>query len=105
GRSCSGEADDHERAAPQGRSDMIDTFSSAALAWLLTHLIHSTVLLALAWGLTRARSWSPASADLLWKTALVGGMLTATAQLRLEVPPARAGALMPCATAAVLRST
>ncbi|MBW8771559.1 MAG: HEAT repeat domain-containing protein [Gemmatimonadetes bacterium] len=67
---------------------MIDTFSSAALAWLLTYLIHSTVLLALAWGLTRVRSWAPASADLLWKTALVGGMLTATAQLRLELRPA-----------------
>jgi HEAT repeat protein/beta-lactamase regulating signal transducer with metallopeptidase domain len=67
---------------------MIDTFSSAALAWLLTYLIHSTVLLALAWGLTRARSWSPASADLVWKTALIGGMLTATVQLRLELRPA-----------------
>lgn len=67
---------------------MIDTLSSAALAWLLTYLIHSTALLALAWGLTRARNWSPASADLLWKTALIGGMLTATVQLRLELRPA-----------------
>lgn len=83
---------------------MIDTFSSAALAWLLTYLIHSTVLLTLAWGLTRARSWSPASADLLWKTALIGGMLTATAQLRLELRPAGTVSLMPAATASVSRS-
>ena len=62
---------------------MIDALSSAALAWLLTYLIHSTALLTLAWALTRARSWSPASAPLLWKTALIGGMLTATVQLRL----------------------
>ena len=34
---------------------MIDTFSAAVLAWLLTYLIHSTVLLALAWGMSRAR--------------------------------------------------
>jgi len=67
---------------------MIDTLSSAALAWLLTYLIHSTALLTLAWALTRARNWSPASADLLWKTALIGGMLTATVQLRLELRPA-----------------
>ena len=38
---------------------MIDTLSSAVLAWLLTYLIHSTALLLLAWGLTRARIWSP----------------------------------------------
>ena len=67
---------------------MIDALSSAALAWLLTYLIHSTALLTLAWALTRARSWSPASADLLWKTALIGGMLTATVQPRLELRPA-----------------
>jgi uncharacterized membrane protein len=34
---------------------MIDTLSSAMLAWLLTYAIHSTVLLGLAWALTRAR--------------------------------------------------
>ncbi len=67
---------------------MIATLSASALAWLLTYLIHSTALLALAWGLTRARRWSPASADVLWKTALIGGVLTATVQLRLELRPA-----------------
>jgi hypothetical protein len=78
---------------------MIDILSSAALAWLLTYLIHSTALLTLAWGLTRARSWSPASADLLWKTALVGGMLTATVQLRLELRPAGTVSLTHAASA------
>jgi HEAT repeat protein/beta-lactamase regulating signal transducer with metallopeptidase domain len=82
---------------------MIDTLSSAALAWLLTYLIHSTALLALAWGLTRARSWSPSSADLLWKTALVGGMLTATTQLRLELRPAGTVSLTRAAPAPATR--
>ena len=67
---------------------MIDTPSSAVLAWLLTYLIHSTALLGLAWVLTRARSWSPAALDLLWKTALVGGLVTTTVQLGLELRPA-----------------
>jgi len=84
---------------------MIDTFSSAALAWLLTYLIHSTVLLALAWALTRARNWSAASADLLWKTALVGGILTASAQLRLELRPAGTVSLARTTSAPVARPT
>ena len=73
---------------------MIATLSAAALAWLLTYLIHSTALLTLAWGLTRAGSWSPASADFLWKAALIGGLLTATAQLRLELRPAGSVSLL-----------
>ena len=67
---------------------MIDTLSSAMLAWLLTYAIHSTALLGLAWILTRARSWSPAASDLLWKTALVGGIVSATVQLNFDVQPA-----------------
>ena len=66
---------------------MIDTLSSAVLAWLLTYLIHSTALLGLAWAFTRARSWSPAALDVVWKTALVGGLVTATVQLALDVRP------------------
>ena len=66
---------------------MIDTLSSAVLAWLLTYLIHSTALLGLAWAFTRVRSWSPAALDVVWKTALVGGLVTATIQLALEVRP------------------
>ena len=83
---------------------MIDTLSSTALAWLLTYLIHSTALLTLAWALTRARSWSPASADLLWKTALIGGMLTASVQLRLELRPAGTVALTHAAPASTSRA-
>ena len=56
---------------------MIDTLSSAVLAWLLTYLIHSTALLVLAWGITRVRLWSPGATDLFWKAALVGGLVSA----------------------------
>jgi HEAT repeat protein/beta-lactamase regulating signal transducer with metallopeptidase domain len=67
---------------------MIDTLSSAVLAWLLTYLIHSTVLLLLAWAITRARIWSPGATDLFWKAALVGALVSASVQLGLERRPA-----------------
>ena len=61
---------------------------SIALAWLLTYAIHSTVLLSLVWLLVRARRWSPAASELLWKSAMVGAIVTASAQLWLDVRPA-----------------
>jgi HEAT repeat protein/beta-lactamase regulating signal transducer with metallopeptidase domain len=67
---------------------MTGTFSSTALAWLLTYAIHSTVLLSLAWVLVRVRRWSPGGSELLWKSAILGGILTASAQLWLDVRPA-----------------
>src|SRR5437868_9627163 len=61
----------------------------AAVAWLLTYLLHSTLLLigafALA-GLGIVRSH--AGRDTLWKVALVGGIVTATAQIVLRLQPA-----------------
>ncbi|MDB4890948.1 MAG: putative rane protein [Gemmatimonadetes bacterium] len=74
---------------------MIDTISSTVLAWLLTYAIHSTALLALAWLLVRARKFSPAASDLIWKTAMLGGILTATAQLRFDVQPKGTVSLRP----------
>jgi HEAT repeat protein/beta-lactamase regulating signal transducer with metallopeptidase domain len=74
---------------------MIETLSSSVLAWLLTYLIHSTVLLGLALLLTRLRAWPPVVMDLMWKTALVGGLVTASVQLALEVRPAGSVALRP----------
>ena len=79
---------------------MTGTFSSTALAWLLTYAIHSTVLLSLAWLLVRFRRWSPEASELLWKSALLGGILTASVQLRLDVRPAGTVMLQPPATTA-----
>lgn len=67
---------------------MTGSMFSTALAWLLTYAIHSTVLLALVWLLVRARRWSPAASELLWKSAMVGAIVTASAQLWLDVRPA-----------------
>lgn len=65
---------------------MTATLASTVLAWLLTYAIHSTVLLGLAWAVTRYRR-DPATSDILWKAAILGGLLTATIQLRLDVRP------------------
>jgi HEAT repeat protein/beta-lactamase regulating signal transducer with metallopeptidase domain len=67
---------------------MTASLSSTALAWLLTYAIHSTALLSLAWLVVRIRRWPAAATELLWKSALVGGILTATVQLQLDVRPA-----------------
>jgi len=71
---------------------MTGNIFSTALAWLLTYAIHSTVLLALVWLLVRVRRWSPGASELLWKSAMVGAIVTASAQLALDVRPA--GTLM-----------
>ena len=76
---------------------MTGTFSSTALAWLLTYAIHSTILLSLVWLLVRFRRWSPAASELLWKSALLGGILTASVQLWLDVRPAGTVTLQPTA--------
>jgi beta-lactamase regulating signal transducer with metallopeptidase domain len=57
-------------------------------AWLLTYAVHSTALLAVAWLLTRYHIvHTPHALDLLWKTALIGGIATAALQLGIGVRP------------------
>lgn len=48
--------------------------------WLLTYLLHSTLLLGGAWLVTRRRVVAAARREVLWKVALVGGLVSATAQ-------------------------
>lgn len=67
----------------------------SVVAWLLTYLMHSTVLLGgacvlFALGVVRTN----AARDTLWKVALVGGLLTATAQLALRVEPYGGNAML-----------
>lgn len=57
-------------------------------AWLLTFLVHSTVLLCgvwlvTRWGWVRSHAWK----ETLWKAALVGGLVTATAQTGFALGP------------------
>jgi beta-lactamase regulating signal transducer with metallopeptidase domain len=59
---------------------------TAGIAWLLTYAAHSTLLLGLAW--LCARCLRPYRLkEIIWKTALVGGILTATLQVALGISP------------------
>src|SRR5437879_3215253 len=64
---------------------MSASLASRLLAWLLTYLIHSSVLLGVAWLVTRRRRLEPAASDLLWKVALLASLMTGTIQSRLEL--------------------
>ena len=58
------------------------------LAWLATYFVHSTVLLGLAWFLTRpARRPSPRFVERAWKVGVVGPLLTATVASLLPHTP------------------
>lgn len=56
--------------------------------WLLTYALHSTVLLGAAWLVLRFSSASPAASAILWKAALLGGLVTATVQTSFDIRPA-----------------
>lgn len=66
---------------------MSDTIANATLGWLITYAMHSTVLLGGAWLFTRSRRAAPAVADIVWKTALVGAILSATTQVVFDRRP------------------
>ncbi|HEX4962888.1 MAG TPA: M56 family metallopeptidase [Thermoanaerobaculia bacterium] len=60
-----------------------------ALAWLLTYLLHSTLLLSLAWLASKPLArWSVAAEEAVWKVALVGALVTASIQLGAGWQPA-----------------
>jgi HEAT repeat protein/beta-lactamase regulating signal transducer with metallopeptidase domain len=63
----------------------MNPLASSLLAWLLTYLIHSTVLLGVAWLVSRRWRLEPAASDLLWKVALLAPLITGTVQSRLEL--------------------
>src|SRR5690349_14976001 len=48
--------------------------------WLLTYLLHSTVIVGAVWLIASRRRVSDTVREILWKSALLGGMVTATAQ-------------------------
>ncbi len=63
-------------------------WSAIAVSWLLTYALHSTLLLGVAWLLSRQRLVEPYRlAEKLWKAALVGALFTATAQVVVGFPP------------------
>lgn len=62
--------------SPSFSADMI---APTLVSWLLTYAIHSTVLLGLVWLVCRVGSrQSAALKEMLWKTALIGSIVTST---------------------------
>jgi beta-lactamase regulating signal transducer with metallopeptidase domain len=61
--------------------------TDSAAGWLLTYLAHSTVILGAAWLIASRRRVSDTVRDILWKSALVGGIVTATAQTAVAREP------------------
>ena len=54
--------------------------TDAASAWMLTYLVHSTLLVLGVWVVTSLRSLRDTTRDVLWKLALVGGLVSAAVQ-------------------------
>lgn len=79
---------------------MTSELTNIALAWLLTYAIHSTLLLGLAFLISRRAATSAFTRDLLWKVAMVGGVLTSLAQNQLGTHAISSFALSPATTLA-----
>jgi len=62
-------------------------WSEHLLAWGLTYLVHSAILIAGVWLLVRIARPRARTENAAWRLALVGGLLTATLQLGLGVDP------------------
>jgi len=65
----------------------LDTSSAAVLSWLLTYAIHSTILLGAAVVVATRFADEHAWLDLVWKTALLGPLVTASVQVGSNVIP------------------
>ena len=61
---------------------------ASMIAWVVTYVLHSTILVLGAWLLERRWSDRPERMSAVWKTALVGGLVTATVQTGLGITPA-----------------
>ena len=61
--------------------------ADVAAAWLLTYLVHSTVILLIAWVVTSRASVTDTVRDVVWKFALVGGIVTASVQTMVAREP------------------
>src|SRR6202163_2872805 len=80
--------------------------AQVALAWLLTYLLHSTLLLGLAWLASKPLArWSVAAEETMWKLALVGALLTASLQLAAGWEPAAGRGCVPEIAPAVSKTT
>jgi HEAT repeat protein/beta-lactamase regulating signal transducer with metallopeptidase domain len=67
-------------------AEVVRAASPALVGWLLTYALHSTILLGAAW-LLASRAKSHPVREVIWKTALFGGFITATGQTVLALDP------------------
>jgi beta-lactamase regulating signal transducer with metallopeptidase domain len=74
-------------AMPADTNFMVARLTDIAAAWLLTYLVHSTLILLAAWIVTSRRRMADAARDILWKSALVGGIVTASIQTAVAHEP------------------
>jgi beta-lactamase regulating signal transducer with metallopeptidase domain len=78
----------------------LDAAATVVLSWLLTYAIHSTILLTLAavvaWRLNDEHAWL----DLIWRTALIAPLVTATLHLAPITLPLGRPLTMPSVTVA-----
>ena len=75
----------------------LDAVSAAAVSWLLTYAIHSTILLGAALAIAMRFADEHAWLDLVWKTAMIGPLVTASVQVGADLRPL--GGRWPVATA------
>ena len=61
--------------------------ADVAAAWLLTYLIHSTVILVIAWIVTSHSRLSDTVREVVWRFALLGGLVTASVQAAVAGEP------------------
>jgi len=67
---------------------LLSLLATLGVAWLLTYAVHSTALIGSVWLAERAGLLrSLRLRDLAWRTALVGGLVTATLQLAAGLTP------------------
>ena len=73
------------------------------ISWLLTYALHSTLLLGAAWLVTRYWVHAHSVREVIWKTALIGGLITASLQVGLGIEPI--GGLVAVGRTPTIRST
>ena len=66
---------------------IVSRYIDTAASWLLTYMVHSTIILLVAWVVTSRARVSVGVRDVIWKFALVGGIATATAQTAISHEP------------------
>jgi len=84
-------------------TELVRAASPAVIAWLLTYALHSTILLGAAW-LLATRTKSHPVREVIWKTALFGGFITATGQTLLAFQPLSGRVVVSAAPQASVRA-